>query len=192
MPDTAKPKRTRKPKQPKKGATLGSADAVSSEQDGATTKGRPTAYKAEYAKQAEKLCALGATDMDLADFFQVSDRTIYSWASKHPAFLQALKTGKDACDERVERSLYHRAVGYTFDSEKVFQFQGEVVRAKTREHVPPDTTAMIFWLKNRRKDLWRDKTEQDVNINVKVEQMTDEELDTLIATELGAQGAAVH
>ena len=53
--------------------------------------------------------------------------------------------------------MFHKAVGYSFDSEKVFQFQGEVVRAKTREHVPPDTTAMIFWLKNRRPHDWREK-----------------------------------
>jgi len=124
--------------------------------------GRPSSYKPEYAEQARKLCSLGATDADLADFFEVSDRTIYRWASAHDEFCQALKAGKDVSDDRVERSLYHKAVGYTFDSEKVFQFQGEIVRAPTKEHVPPDTTAMIFWLKNRRKDTWRDRQEHEL------------------------------
>ena len=119
--------------------------------------GRPTSYKPEYAKQAEKLCILGATDDDLADFFGVSDRTITRWQIKHQEFCRSLKVGKAESDDRVERSLFHKAVGYSFDSEKVFQFQGEVVRAKTREHVPPDTTAMIFWLKNRRPHDWREK-----------------------------------
>lgn len=123
--------------------------------------GRPTGYKKEYAGQARKLCELGATDVDLADFFEVSDRTIYRWASKYDEFCQALKAGKGMADDRVERSLYHKAVGYSFDSEKVFQHQGQIVRAPTREHVPPDTTAAIFWLKNRRKDEWRDKQEHE-------------------------------
>jgi hypothetical protein len=121
--------------------------------------GRPTAYKPEYAEQAEKLCKLGATDIELADFFEVSDRTIYRWQSQHPEFCQALKAGKDAADERVERSLYHRATGYTFEAVKIFQHQGQPVTVPYREHVPPDTTAMIFWLKNRRKDQWRDRHE---------------------------------
>jgi hypothetical protein len=120
--------------------------------------GRPSGYKLEYAEQARKLCELGATDVELADFFEVSDRTIYRWAAKHEEFCQALKAGKMLADERVERSLYHKAVGYTYDSEKVFQYQGEIVRAKTREHVPPDTTAGIFWLKNRKPAEWREKS----------------------------------
>lgn len=141
--------------------------------------GRPTDYKPEYAEQAEKLCKLGATDIDLADFFEVSDRTIYRWQAKHPEFCQALKAGKQSADERVERSLYHKAVGYTFDSEKVFQFQGEIVRAATREHVPPDTTAMIFWLKNRRPEAWRDKHE--VEHTHILERMSDDELARIAA-----------
>lgn len=126
--------------------------------------GRPSEYRDEYAEQARKLCLLGATDADLADFFAVSDRTIYRWQIKHSEFCQALKAGKVEADERVERSLYHKAVGYTFDSEKVFQHQGAIVRAETREHVPPDTTAAIFWLKNRRPTEWRDKASIDLTI----------------------------
>jgi hypothetical protein len=59
----------------------------------------------------------------------------------------------------VVSSLYHKAVGYTFESEKIFQHQGEIIRAPVREHVAPDTTAAIFWLKNRRPADWRDKQE---------------------------------
>lgn len=119
--------------------------------------GRPTKFKPEFVEQARKLCELGATDYELADFFEIDRATIYRWQASYPEFCDALKAGKVAADERVERSLYHRATGYTFKSEKVFQFQGAIVRADTIEHVAPDTTAMIFWLKNRRPDLWRDK-----------------------------------
>lgn len=137
--------------------------------------GRPTGYEPSFAVQAKKLCELGATDIEVADFFEVSDRTVYRWQLKYPEFCQALKAGKEAADERVERSLYHRATGYTFDSEKVFQHQGSIVRAKTREHVPPDTTSMIFWLKNRRPEQWRDKTEQVVR-HEHANQLSDDEL----------------
>jgi hypothetical protein len=65
--------------------------------------GRPSKFKADYAQQAEKLCDLGATDEDLADFFDVSIRTIANWKSEHPEFLQALKGGKSQADDRVER-----------------------------------------------------------------------------------------
>lgn len=123
----------------------------------AEARGRPTDYKPEYAKQAEMLCRLGATDAELADFFDVSTVTIWRWQSRHEEFCNALRTGKEPADERVKRSLYQRAVGYSYDSEKVFQFQGEIIRAKTVEHVPPDPNAAFTWLKNRDKDNWRDK-----------------------------------
>ena len=120
---------------------------------------QPSGYKPEFAEQARMLCEKGFTDYELAQFFGVVRQTIYNWMSAHPEFLDSIKTGKEISDERVERTLFERACGYTFDSEKVFQFQGSIVRAKTVEHVPPDPTSMIFWLKNRRKEQWRDKQE---------------------------------
>jgi phage terminase Nu1 subunit (DNA packaging protein) len=126
--------------------------------------GRPTDYQESYAGQAEKLCKLGATDIELADFFEVDVRTIYRWKHSIPEFCQALKVGKDALDDRVERSLYNRAVGYSFASEKLFSYQGVVTRADVIEHVPPDPGAAMSWLKNRRGDVWREKSEVDVTV----------------------------
>lgn len=119
--------------------------------------GRPSKYAPEFAGQAKKLCAMGATDIELADFFGVSTSTIYAWRNAHEEFSEAVIAGKDAADDRVERAFYNRAVGYTFESEKVFQHQGEIIRAPTREHVAPDPGAALNWLKNRRPDRWRDK-----------------------------------
>lgn len=119
------------------------------------TRGRPSAYRKEFAKQAAKLCDLGATDIELAEFFEVSVRTIHMWKEKHPEFLHSIKAGKDHADERVIRSLYQRAVGYSFESEKVFQHDGAVVRADIIQHVPPDVTAGIYWLNNRQSETWR-------------------------------------
>lgn len=137
-------------------------------------KGRPSDYKPEFAAQAEKLCKLGATDIEVAEFFGVDVRTIYRWKASNTEFCQAVKVGKDFADDRVERALYNRAVGYTFDSEKVFQFQGQIVRAKTLEHVPPDPGAAFNWLKNRRAAEWRDKHEVE-HIN-RTADMSDDEL----------------
>jgi len=130
--------------------------------------GRPTDYKPEYAEQAAKLCELGATDQELAEFFKVETRTIYRWKHSHGEFCQAVMCGKDAADERVVRALYNRAVGYTFESEKVFQHQGEIIRAPTLEHVAPDPSAAMNWLKNRQPDKWRDKQDVEHSGNVSV------------------------
>lgn len=119
---------------------------------------RPTKYEAAFARQAEKLCQLGATDQELADFFEVDVRTIHRWKGDHDEFCHALKGGKDLADERVVRSLYQRAVGYEQDEVKIFMPAGaeEPVRAPFRAKIAPDVTAAIFWLKNRRRDEWRD------------------------------------
>ena len=121
-------------------------------------RGRPSDYKPEYAAQAEKLCLLGATDMEMADFFEVSVKTIYNWKANYPEFLHALKVGKETLDDRVERSLYQKAVGYKHEAVKIFMPAGadSPVYAPYIEHIAPDTTACIFWLKNRRQQQWRD------------------------------------
>jgi hypothetical protein len=120
---------------------------------------RPSKYKPEFAKQAERLAALGATDRDAAEFFGVSEATLNRWKLVHVGFCASLKVGKEAADNRVEQSLYRRATGYSFDAEKLFHYQGAVIRADYVEHTPPDVTACIFWLKNRRPDEWREKQE---------------------------------
>lgn len=121
--------------------------------------GRPSKYKPEFAEQAGKIAMLGATDREIADFFEIDERTVNRWKHEHEEFCQALKVGKDAADERVEQSLYRRALGYSHDAVKIMTVGGAVHREEYVEHYPPDTTAAIFWLKNRRKEQWRDKQE---------------------------------
>lgn len=138
--------------------------------------GRPSTYRDEFAPQAKKLAALGATDIEVADFFGVDVRTVYRWKHDYPEFCQALNAGKDKADERVVNSLYQRAVGYEQDAVKIFMpaNASEPVYAGYREKIAPDTTAAIFWLKNRRPGEWRDK--QEVDQNVKAETVTRIEL----------------
>jgi len=124
-------------------------------------RGRPTAFNPEYVEQARKLAQLGATDRECADFFKVAESTLYLWKHQHEDFSEALKVGKDVADERVVQSLYRKATGYSFDAVKIFMPSGaeEPVYAEYAEHVPPSDTAIIFWLKNRRGDEWREKSE---------------------------------
>lgn len=124
--------------------------------------GRPSGFKPEFVKQAKKLCELGATDREIAEFLGVTERTVYRWQHEHAEFCQALKVGKAVADDRVERSLYRRAVGYTFDAVKIMQYEGDEVIVPYEEHIAPDVTACIFWLKNRRGDKWRDKTNHEL------------------------------
>lgn len=127
--------------------------------------GRPSKYKPdEHPEQARKLCLLGATDQEIADFFEVEVRTIYRWKGEHEEFCHALRSGKAEADERVERSLYQLATGYEQDAVKIFMPANAdtPVYAPYREKVAPNSTACIFWLKNRRSDLWRDKSQQEL------------------------------
>ena len=130
--------------------------------------GRPSKFKPEFVTQAEKLCTIGLTDAELASFFEVSEVTLNAWKHKHPEFLNALKVGKDEADTRVERSLYHRAIGYSHPEEKIFNDGGEPLIVPTTKHYPPDTTAAIFWLKNRKTAEWRDKQDHEHSGNITV------------------------
>ncbi len=125
---------------------------------------RPTKFKTEFAKQAVKLAELGATDQEMADFFEIDVRTLHRWKHDHSGFCHSIKAGKAVADERVERSLYQKAVGYEQDEVKIFMPANAAapVYAPFRARIPPDTTAAIFWLKNRRPSDWRDK--QDVEL----------------------------
>jgi len=127
-------------------------------------RGRPV-YSEEHATQAYKLSLLGLVDTELAQFFDVSERTINNWKKKHPEFDSALKRGKAVADSNVATKLYTRAIGYEYDEVTIEQIPSRgdspsrMKQKTTTKHIPASETAMIFWLKNRRPDLWRDRRE---------------------------------
>jgi len=127
--------------------------------------GRPSLYKEEYNDQAYKLCLLGATDKELADFFDVVEDTINEWKKRYENFSVSIKRGKTIADSNVADKLYQRALGYSHpDVElKVLsdgQGQGSrIEKVDITKHYPPETAAAIFWLKNRQSSKWRDKQE---------------------------------
>lgn len=108
------------------------------------------------------MCELGATEREIAQAFEVSEETLRRWKHQHPEFCGAIKIGKEPADDRVEQSLFRRATGYSFESVKIFQYEGNEVVVPYTEHIPPDPASMFFWLKNRRPDQWRDKIQQEV------------------------------
>ena len=141
--------------------------------------GRPSKYDSKYAEQAYKLCLLGAKDKELADFFGVSEVTLNAWKKEHPEFLMSLKEGKEYADANVASRLYQRAMGYEHDDIELKvvslgnNMGSEVQAVPVHKYYPPDTTAAIFWLKNRKPAEWRDKRDIDlgnegITINVKV------------------------
>lgn len=136
--------------------------------------GRPSKFDPVKCLQAEKLCKLGATDKELADFFEVSEQTLNAWKRQHPEFLESLKKGKTLADAEVASKLFHRAVGYDHPEDKIFLHEGAPVIVPTIKHYPPDATAAIFWLKNRQRDKWRDK--QEVEHTGKVEHVHSREM----------------
>lgn len=119
--------------------------------------GAKSSYQDKFAKMAEKACQAGFTDIEVADLLGVCVRTINTWKIEHVEFAAALKSGKDEADERVERSLYARAMGYEHPEVDIRVIGQEIIKTPIRKFYPPDTTAAIFWLKNRRPDDWRDQ-----------------------------------
>jgi hypothetical protein len=120
--------------------------------------GAPTLYRKEYVHIAQRMAYLGATDRDLAIAFGVNITTIDKTKAKHAEFVGSLKLGKKEADQRMERSLYQLGVGYSYDAVKIFLPAGakRPIYAPYVEHVPPNATAAIFWMKNRDPAHWRD------------------------------------
>jgi hypothetical protein len=105
---------------------------------------------------ARKCCERGMTDIEIADMLGIGLATLYRWKLDHPAFARVFKLGKAAADDRVERSLYSRAIGYDYIAEKAAMTRHGQKTMRYRAHVPADTTAAVWYLKNRRPDRWRD------------------------------------
>ena len=124
---------------------------------------RPPKYNPETAAWALKLCRLGATDAQLAAAFEIAESTLNRWKHDYPEFREALKNGKALADAEVADALFHRATGYSHPAVKIFNADGLPMVVDYVEHYPPDTTAGIFWLKNRQPGLWRDRVQQELS-----------------------------
>jgi hypothetical protein len=123
--------------------------------------GRPPVYSARIPGIVCGLRERGGTEREIAAVLGISDRTLRRWAAEHIEFSSALSVSNETMVKRARESLFERAAGYSYESEKVFQFQGEIIRAKTIEHVPPDATAALRILERLDPDTWRERTGVD-------------------------------
>lgn len=117
----------------------------------------------------------GLTDEQIAKNIGINRTTLYDWKKKETNIADALKKGKEVIDFEVENALLKRALGYTITiNEDKLDKDGRVHTLQKEVHIPADTTAQIFWLKNRKKEQWREKVEvvktdedlQNINKNI--------------------------
>lgn len=124
----------------------------------------------------------GLTDEQIAGNMGIRRETLYAWCKKYSNISNTLKKGKEVVDRQVENALLKRALGYHYD--EITMENGIETKRVTKE-VIPDTTAQIFWLKNRRPDKWRDKQDLQVSGALETEQS---KLDDLIRQIRGGDG----
>lgn len=113
----------------------------------------------------------GLTDEQIAKNIGINRTTLYDWKKKEANIADALKKGKEVIDFEVENALLKRALGYEYEEET---YENGILTKKVKKQVAPDTTAQIFWLKNRKKEQWREKVEvvktdedlQNINKNI--------------------------
>ena len=127
---------------------------------------RPSKFEIDKDKCIE-MAKLGLTDVQMANVLGMTEQTLNNWKAKDRVFFESLKEAKVMSDESVVKSLYQRATGYEHPEIHISNYQGEVTETPIIKHYAPDTTAMIFWLKNRQPDKWRDKQEiEQTNTNI--------------------------
>lgn len=127
--------------------------------------GRDSKFSDSLAQIMLELYEKGYTDKQVAKFVGISERAINYWKGNNKSFLQSLRNSKGVADDLVEASLFNRAIGYTSKETKVFNYYGKIIKTEIDRYYPPDVTAQIFWLKNRRPDTWRDIKEPYENEN---------------------------
>ena len=144
----------------------------------------------------------GLTDDQIAKKIDISCSTLYEWKKKYSEISEALKRGKEVVDFEVENALLSKALGITkiiqkpikikevlYDNGKRISEKESIVYCDEEIYIPPDTTAQIFWLKNRQYESWRDKRDidakitADVNNNNPFKDLTTDELRKLIKDE---------
>ena len=143
--------------------------------------GRPTKYQTVFNDQVYKLALLGATDAEIADFFEVSESTINLWKKNHHEFSESIREGKIKADYSVAHKLYDKAIGPQWIEEQAFKVkktwydnngkkceEENVVTVPVKRAAPPDTPAISLWLRNRKADKWREKVETEHSGDLKI------------------------
>ena len=111
----------------------------------------------------------GLTEDQISHNIGISRTTLYNWKTKNIDILNALKKGKEVVDIEVENALFKRAVGYDYEETTI---EKGIETKRITKHMPGDTTAMIYWLKNRKPQQWRERRElENVEVMEKLDQL---------------------
>lgn len=132
----------------------------------------------------------GLTEKQIAHNIGISEQTLNVWKNKYTSLSESLKKGKEVVDRQVENALLKRALGYSYiETTKGLVGTKMVVTKEVVKEVQPDTTAQIFWLKNRRPDIWRDRKDLEAKVDINqsdpFKEMTKEELLKIASVEDG-------
>jgi len=129
----------------------------------------------EQLKRLEHWARQGLRDIDIAKRIGISKVTFYNWKKKYPEFAEAIKKGKDEYDDKVEETLYNLTQGYYVD-EEVVEIREDATgnkilhHKKTKRYIPPSVTAIIYWLQNRRGDVWKTRASEHQNKQIQLNQ----------------------
>ena len=158
-------------------------------------KGRQSKYETldieSRLPEIEGMARDGYRDEDIAKALGIANQTFYTWKQKYPEFAEAVRVGKEVIDAEVENKLLDNARGHVFweETQELTKVPDEetgklvdrmITTKRVLKYVKPDTTAQIFWLKNRKPDTWRDKNHTEISGGIGVgnlEYLSDEELE---------------
>jgi hypothetical protein len=155
---------------------------VVKKEEATKTVGRKSLYDPAMNPQVKEWSKQGLIDTEIAKLLGIGKSTFYEWQNKHPEFSDALKEGKQIADMEVEQELWGKCHGQMIieRKEKVLR-DGTIVTVQEERFVPASDTAIIFWLKNRKPEMWREKQQIEhsgsMDISVSVSHLTDDELE---------------
>lgn len=114
----------------------------------------------------------GLTDKQVAHNMNIAESTLHEWKKKYSVLSESLKRGKEVVDRQVENALLKRALGYEFKetTQELTEDGMRVTKVVTKQQAP-DTTAQIFWLKNRKPQEWRDKQETEISGHIRTDKL---------------------
>jgi len=119
--------------------------------------GRPSKKDKVKWDAVKLLYERGFIDTEVCKIIGINESTLTRWKQKHPNLCTSIKEWKREADEKVEKALFLRAIGYEHDDLYITQHQGEIIEKKIKKYYPPDTAAAFIWLKNRKPKEWQDK-----------------------------------
>lgn len=117
----------------------------------------------DHLEQVRAIAMRGVDQETISEIFDIAPSQIERWKKQYPLFKDALEAGYTDADVAVLSAVYQSAVGYTHDEEKIFMWDGDIIRANTTKHYKPDMNAAKLWLTNRQREHWKDRQHTSVS-----------------------------